>query len=430
MNTPPHRIPWQDLAQALRFRMGAGCLQPQVEAFLRRPETERVLVACSGGPDSVCMLALLWASAERFGVECVVAHYNHRWRGPDSDADAAFVAAMAAGLGCPLVTDVRPEKEAAFTETTARALRLEFLRKAARQQDCTCIAFGHQQCDILETQLLRLARGSGTDGLAAPRPVNPFEGLPTHIRPLLTIHAGDVRMALAACGLPWRDDRSNEDLSIARNALRHRVIPGLADALGRDVSRAASRSRRLLEEDAAALDQLARAQFEAAYRASARLDRAALQAAPHALTRRALGAWLAAHGIRQALSAAAMDLLVDSVYSGQATDRHSVGSRFVVLSPSAVALEVAAPASELLDLATLKAGESLILPTGALLETEYIPVDVELLEDLQRGAVDPGREAFIALEQPSLLQVRGRRPGDRFRPLGAPGTAQAERLVD
>ena len=358
---------------------------------------------------------MLWARAEQLGIECVVAHYKHRWRGEESEADADFVAAMAAGLGCDLVTDVRPEKEAAFTETTARALRLEFLRKAARRQACTCIAFGHQQCDILETQLQRLARGSGTDGLAAPRPVNHFEGLPTHLRPLLTIHAGDVRMALAACGLPWREDRSNEDLSIARNALRHRVIPWLAKALGRDVSRAAARSRRLLEEDAAALDQLARVQFGAAFSASRQLDRRALQAAPRALTRRAVSAWLAAHGLRQSVSAAAMDLLVDAVYVGPASDRHSAGNGFVVFSASALVLEVAAgPASELLGLATLEAGESLILPTGALLETEYIEVDVELLEDLDRGAVDAGREALSPWSNRACCRCGGAAPGTAF----------------
>lgn len=368
------------------------------------------------------MLSLLWANAERFGIECVVAHYNHRWRGKASDEDADFVREMADGLGYEFVTDSRPENEAAFTETTARALRLDFLRKAAKQHDCSCIAFGHQQCDILETQLQRLARGSGSDGLAAPRPVNHFAGLPTHIRPLLTVRAGDVRMALAASGLPWCQDSSNEDLSIARNALRRKIIPALGDALGRDVSAAAARSRRLLEEDAAALDHLARVCFADAYSAGSELDREALKAAPVALTRRALTAWLAAHDLLKSLSAAAIDLLIEAVYHGPAKDRHSAGTSFVVFSDSLIGIEaVAAKPAQALELSTLEAGETLILPSGAVLETEFVEVDAELLADILGGAIDEDEEAFVELDASSILEVRGWRAGDRFRPLGAPG---------
>ncbi|NQY32688.1 MAG: tRNA lysidine(34) synthetase TilS [Coraliomargarita sp.] len=423
MTKPPDSSPWPELARSLRARMGARCLHPRVEAFLRSGETTRVLVACSGGPDSVCMLALLWATAESLGFQCVVAHYNHRWRGEASDQDAEFVRVMASGLGCEFATDVRPEKEAAFTETTARALRLDFLRKAAEQHDCGSIAFGHQQCDILETQLQRLARGSGSDGLAAPRPVNHFEGLPTHVRPLLNIRAGDVRMALAASGLPWREDSSNEDVSIARNALRRKIIPLLGDALGRDVSAAAARSRRLLEEDAAALDHLARVCFSDAFVGSGELDREALKAAPVGLTRRALTAWLAAHDLLKSLSATAVDLLIDSVYHGPAEDRHSAGTSFVVFLDSLIFIEttVTEPA-QTLELSTLEAGQTLILPSDSVLETEFIEIDPELRADIFDGTIDEDLEAFIAFDEPCTLQVRGWLAGDRFRPLGAPGS--------
>lgn len=423
MTKPPYSSHWPELARSLRARMGEDCLQPKVNAYLSHPQTQRVLVACSGGPDSVCLLSLLWANAEVLGIECVVAHYNHRWRGKASDEDAEFVEEMAAGLGCDFVTDRRPENEAAFTETTARALRLAFLRKAAQQNHCSCIAFGHQQCDILETQLQRLARGSGSDGLAAPRPVNHFDRLPTHIRPLLSIRAGDVRMALAASGLPWREDSSNGDLSIARNALRRKIIPSLADALGRDVSAAAARARRLLEEEASALDELARVRLPAAFTTSKELDRQALREAPVALARRALTAWLSAHGVIESLSAAAMDLLIESVYSDVGDHRHSAGTAFIVLTDSAVLLEAASiEPAESLELATFEAGGSLILRTGGLLETEFIEMDDELLEDIFTGSINQDEEAFIAMDAPCMLQVRGWLPGDRFCPLGSPGS--------
>ena len=90
-------------------------------------------------------------------------------------------------------------------ETTARALRLEFLRSAANDFGSDFIAFGHQLDDIIETQLQRIARGVGSEGLAAPRPVSHFADAPTHIRPFLQHRAVDIRMALNSIEIPWRE---------------------------------------------------------------------------------------------------------------------------------------------------------------------------------------------------------------------------------
>ena len=86
------------------------------------------------------------------------------------------------------------------------------------------------------------------------------------------LRAGDIRRALQANKIPWREDRSNEDISIARNALRQQIIPDLCVALGRDPVVGAARSRRLLEEDATALDLLARQYLPAAYAHTPTLD--------------------------------------------------------------------------------------------------------------------------------------------------------------
>ena len=111
------------------------------------------------------------ARAQEIGIQLHVAHYNHRWRSEASDADASFVKSLANSFNLPFLSDTRSEKEAAFTETTARMLRLDFLRKAAHLQHCDYIVFGHQLDDIIETQLQRIARGCASNGLAAPRPV-------------------------------------------------------------------------------------------------------------------------------------------------------------------------------------------------------------------------------------------------------------------
>jgi tRNA(Ile)-lysidine synthase len=402
--------------------MGDRALHTTVRKLLAGEQCQRVLVACSGGADSIFMLCQLWAQAEDLAVELVVAHYNHRWRGEDSQLDAEFVQELAQQLGCHFVTSVRPENEAAFTETTARALRLDFLRAAADEHRCQCIAFGHQQNDILETQLQRLARGSGTDGLAAPRPIHLFDAHPTHIRPVLHLGAGVIRMALNACEVPWREDISNEDVGISRNALRHNVIPCLSDAMARDASEGAARSRYLLEEDANALDALARSFFPDAFTAGASLDRTALRSAPRALTRRALSAWLGAHDLIQSLSAPAMDLLMQAVYATKQKNRLSAGAFYIELDEATVRLEAAQDTGQPLEACCIEAGESVMLSTGALLETEMVEVDDALRETILTGRVDVAREAYVEVEAGEALEVRGWQPGDRFRPIGAPGT--------
>ena len=421
MSTTQNSLDWPALANELAERVGRESLHPEVLPLLQAAETRRVLVACSGGPDSVFLMCLLWASAKELGLELVVAHYNHRWRGEQSDMDAEFVRGMAEGLQCAFEAAARPEKEAAFTETTARALRLDFLRAAARKHGCQCIAYGHQQNDILETQLQRLVRGVSSDGLAAPRPVHRFEHYPTHVRPVLSVRAGDIRMSLACCGLPWCEDSSNADTTIARNALRHRVVPDLLDALGRDVSAGAARTRQLLAEDAAALDLLAHQQLPEAFSGAEVLAREALRAAPVALQRRALTAWLHAHGLISSVSAPAMDYLVAAINADDPDYRMSAGAAFIVLHAGQILIEEAGEEPEALRSSTLEGGEDAILSTGAVLETEYVDLDGVALESIFQGEVNPRRQAYLALDGPQELEIRPIQPGDRFKPVGAPG---------
>lgn len=406
----------------LHAQMSEPALHTNVRALLAEAQCQRVLVACSGGADSIFMLCQLWAQAEDLGVELVVAHYNHRWRGEDSQLDATFVQELAQQLNCPFVTAARPENEAAFTETTARALRLDFLRAAAQEHSCQCIAFGHQRDDVLETQLQRLARGSGSDGLAAPRPIHFFEAYPTHVRPVLHLGAGAIRMALNACEIPWREDISNEDMGISRNALRHNVIPSLSDALARDASAGAARSRFLLEEEADALDGLARLTLPEAFIGSASLDRVALRSAPRALTRRALSAWLSAHHLIQSMSAPAMDLLMTAVYALKRKNRLSAGAFYIEFDEATVRLVSAQVSGQFLVSGSIEAGESLMLSTGALLETEFVELDDALRRTIMQGGVNVDLQAYVAVAAEEALEVRGWQQGDRFRPLGAPGT--------
>lgn len=419
-------IDWPLQAMRLHLRFGEASIDPVVAEELR--DAGGVLVACSGGADSVFLLCILFARSRELGIQLHLAHYNHRWRGKASDADADFVASLAESFDLPFYSDSRPENEAAFTETTARALRLEFLRRAARENECGSILFGHQLDDIIETQLQRIARGCASDGLAAPRPVARFEGLPTHLRPILHLRAGDVRMALNTTEIPWCEDRSNDDVSIARNALRKHIIPDLAEALGRDPSVGAARTRRLLEEDAFALDQIARERLPDAYGHAERLDLGVLAREPVAVLRRGLLEWLSGHRLVASVGASALDMLIEAILNGRVPLRMSAGAHFIVLESKSLGIEKAetglsAPA---LEFTRLRFGEPELLSTGNLIQAEVVEIDAALRERIVNGAVDVSFEAILAYVEDESLAARAWVPGDRFRPLGAPGTKKVK----
>ena len=424
MSDVPDQIDWLERATVLVERMGDSVFEPAVFLQLQKAAPSRALVACSGGADSVFMLCTFACKAKELGLTLHLAHYNHRWRGVESDADAAFVALLANAFDLPLCCGQRPSGEAAFTETTARALRLGFLRKSAAENGCEFILFGHQLDDIIETQLQRIARGSASDGLAAPRPITHFDKHPTHLRPLLHLRAGHIRMELNAASIPWREDISNDDVSIARNALRKRLIPDLSECIGRDAPMGAARSRRLLEEDASALDQFAREKLPQAFQHVSRLERGALQSTPVALLRRALAEWLCGHGLIASVSASGIDLLIGTLLSDRDRFRMSAGGDFILLGQDFLSIERGNEGAEKLVLqsALLEPGEPVFLSTGALIQAEPMEVGAELLNRLSSGAVDPQNEAIIADTGEGSFQIRSWQPGDRFSPLGAPGS--------
>lgn len=399
-------------------------LHPSTIVWLQRSKTESVLVACSGGPDSVALLCVLWAHAKKLKINLIVGHYNHRWRASKSDGDAKFVAKMAEDLDCEFIGGVRPDDQPACTETSARVLRMEFLRTEAHLHNCQCIVFGHQLDDILELQLQRIVRGVGSEGLAAPRAVHIFNAGPAHLRPLLNLRAGLIRDSLIANNVPICEDASNEDTTIARNGMRHTIIPQLSQIVDRDASVGAARSRQLLEEESSALDALAREQFTAAYGGADCLGRAALRSAPRALTRRAIVAWLASHDLVKCLSASALEQLLDVVVSSKTKHSMSAGPAFIKISAEQISIASALVNSSInpISNSALTVEGLVYLPNGARLSRSAVIIDSQLRDLVFSGAVNPNFEAYLGLDHDTSLQVRGWLPGDRYTPIGAPGS--------
>ena len=209
-----------------------------------------VIVGLSGGADSVALLHALL----RLGRRVIAAHLDHAAR-PGSADDAAWVAARCAEWGVPCRVERRPVPLGPGFEARARDVRHACLAEVARGAGATAVALGHHRGDQAETVLLRLARGTGpagAAGMAASRPLAPGVAL---IRPLLAVPAADLRAALVAWGVAWREDPTNADPAFARNRARHAVLPAIA-ALHPGAEPALAAFADLVREDEAAWEEL------------------------------------------------------------------------------------------------------------------------------------------------------------------------------
>jgi tRNA(Ile)-lysidine synthase len=186
---------------------------------------------------------------------------------------------------------------------------------------------GHQQDDVAETMMMRLARGSGTAGLAAPRAVHRLtQGSGRgrfHLRPLLSIKKSEIARGLRGCGAEWREDSSNSEGTHFRNRLRKSVIPRWVRASERDALGGAALSRELLEEDDRALE--AWVDLLKPIEPGGSLAVAKLAGKPRAVVRRALHRWLLKQSHAGELSRKGFEALLHAVERGSPA-RHSLGS--------------------------------------------------------------------------------------------------------
>lgn len=201
---------------------------------------ERLMIALSGGADSVALTLALCRLRDTAGWAICAAHVNHGLRGAESDGDQTFVEALCERHGLPLCcTRLSPPMGAG--ETWAREARYQALFDAARAQGCNVVVLAHHQDDQVETLLEHLLRGCGPEGLAGMRPMTTRNGM-TLARPLLTTSRAELREALQDAGEGWREDATNSEAFCLRNRLRLELLPAmeaLAPGAGVRMARAA-----------------------------------------------------------------------------------------------------------------------------------------------------------------------------------------------
>jgi tRNA(Ile)-lysidine synthase len=333
---------WPEIAARLTTRVPHEALHPGAletawadvvrERAKGAPHPTRWAVAFSGGADSLALLLLLWAHGPgRWGRDLVALHFNHRLRGRAAEADEKFCAEVCAALGVKFVAGRWQEARKGASEAEARAARHEFFARAMARRKIRLLWLGHQQDDIAETMLMRLARGSGTAGLAAPRPAQAMPGGRLHLRPLLALKKAEIIAALRAAGATCREDATNAGDDFFRNRVRRAVVPAWRRAaVGRDALAGAALARERLEEDDVALEAWADKICENTkngkhgQEARATLEVAALVGVPRAVARRTLHRWLLAQADTGDLSRQGFDALLAAVERGTAT-RFSLG---------------------------------------------------------------------------------------------------------
>lgn len=250
-----------------------------VRTFLHQHLTgsEPMVVAVSGGPDSVALLrALVLLQATGQVGHLIIAHVNHQLRDRDSAEDEAFVLALAQQLqaerastsfrGVRRQTAADAQAVGANLESLARQQRYDWFAEVAREDGARWVATGHTADDQAETVLHRLLRGSGWRGLAGIPPRRPLAPGVDVIRPLLGLRRTEVLKFLAGLGQHYRQDSSNLERRFLRNRIRHELLPLLArdynPAIVEVLRRLADQARELQQqEETAAAELLLRAEL-------------------------------------------------------------------------------------------------------------------------------------------------------------------------
>jgi tRNA(Ile)-lysidine synthase len=316
-------------AEALARLVTRDTLHPAVVEWAdTRPPDENWAIALSGGADSVALLMLLWAHWPERRARMTAYHFNHQLRGRASDADERFCRELCKALGVKLASGRWSAAKKSRTESAARAARFAFIEPQMGKRRSRVLWLGHQQDDIAETMLMRLSRGSGAAGLAAPRPVHGLPGLGKgrglfHVRPLLSLKKREICEALREAGASWREDASNAKDAHFRNRVRKGVVPAWVEASQRDALSGAALSRELLEEDNHALETWV-ASLEL-FDSDGSMDVARLKGRPVAVVRRALHQWILGVEGMGDFSRQAFSILLRSVELGTPV-RHSLGS--------------------------------------------------------------------------------------------------------
>ena len=407
--------------------LDAGAMDPLLQRvqqiiqdyrMLERGHT--VLVAVSGGADSMALLHMLWQLRELYALQLCVAHLNHQMR-PHATEDARFVETAAHHLGIRCICDTRDvptyqRQHKLSPEDAARQLRYAFLRATATQLGADRIAVGHTADDQAETVLLHLLRGSGLRGLGG---IPPVRG--AIVRPLMHVSRADIMDYVRAHRLRFRADPSNDQRHYTRNRIRLDLLPTLQQHYNPRLLQTLCRTAQLLADDEAALHTMAHQHFLAARLVTAcgvmALQIAVLTSLPLALQRRVLREALTeVMGGLQGITAAHIAAIMALLRSRAGNQRLALPQGVVVERRyNVVLIHRQAP------MAVVRVDVSLPVPGVCRVEALGVTITSEQLpRHAVAGPFPSGDVAWLDAESVGQdVRVRTRRSGDRLQPLGS-----------
>ena len=388
---------------------------------------QAVLVAVSGGLDSMALLHLLHELSSRHRWHLTVAHFNHRLRGRSSDADEKLVRQTAAAMRLPFIAgraNVREfaQKSKLSVEMAARKLRHDFFARVAMERKIRIIALAHHADDQVELFFLRILRGAGGEGLAgmkwrAPSPVDSKIML---VRPLLDVAKAELRGFVRESRIHFRDDATNATLDMPRNRVRNELLPLLLRRYQPALPKTVLRLMEIVGAEAETVGEIAR-QWLVSRQKTKRAPRPVPLPArrgegivfkdlPVAVQRRVLQLQLSEAGVP-----ADFDLIEQL--------RESPG-KCVSVSPS---LSIARDADGKLDCkkhgtSGFNANETVVKLAGRAGDVEFDGVcfgwRLEVGANFARPQGRKACEFFDADKVGGKITLRHWRPGDRFQPIG------------
>ncbi|MEW9702470.1 tRNA lysidine(34) synthetase TilS [Paenibacillus sp. SI8] len=392
-----------------------------------------VVVAVSGGPDSVALLHVLFDISARYSWRLVVAHVNHRFRGAESDGEAAFVAGIASRLGLPCeVGDIDVpayiEESSMNGQAAAREKRYAFLHEVADNYGAQRIALAHHADDQAETVMMRILRGTGPSGLVG-MPERRREKKVELIRPFLRIYKSDLVQYCDEHEIAYCQDSSNELRKYFRNQVRLDVLPML-----KMYNEQLSLSLNRLTEMMYAEDDYLEKETEQVFRRivtrkhdSCRLERQDFTELHVALQRRLIKLILNCLCLgKDKLIFARVELIREMIMKrGLSNQVLEVDERlYIVREYEAIQFQTFAPSSRPYQYEVdLDAGELSLPETGAKLMYSLIDADASQMSAHSSTATD----VYLDLDQLRLpLFVRSRKAGDRIEPHGLNGSKKVK----
>ena len=405
-------------------------LEQRARHFLREQSLirggQKLVVAVSGGADSVCLLHLLFKLQKELDIGLHVAHLDHGLRGAESEADARYVAGLSERLGIPATVerqDVRAfqAQQRVSLEEAAREVRYTFLARVAESIGAGRVAVGHTRDDHIETILMHLIRGSGTRGLRGLQSVSQWQSSGNQlmvIRPLLTVGREETVAYCRRHRLRPRLDTSNLSSLPLRNRIRQQLLPLLQD-YNPQITEALLRTARIAAADLTFLDEAARRLWDDVAEEQGNtviLHKEKFVGLPAAMKRHLLRASI------ERLLGNLMDIEVRHIEEIMVALDKPAGKRLSLPGGLVFSIEydrylLGLDPAALCPFPVLGAESPLKIPGETLLPGWHISATISNCEQVANEA--GGFTACLDLDKTGTeLTMRPCRPGDRFQPLG------------